>query len=606
MAVVSLLGGMFAGANMYGSGMAPVSDYAQDVYPCNIVGQVSSSDGQLATGVLIADRIVLTSASVFSDYLQTAEEPVLTWIVRAGSVNQGEAVSTAHFEIYPGYDTAVESEGPASIHAMQRDLLLLVFDEAIDDGVTAIMNIQNLSESAYRKVVGYPYDRYLPTDPQRLRMHVTGAGESTFTNFGNVGGRVYHTGDLKTGRGAEGAPVFSYYDGLWSMDGFIVGHDLVNGGSLAVELNTNLADFITNVIEANEAQILAPDPETLVQDDNVLLAGASPLQLGYGQWCSIAPDGDTDVHMLTVQETGNYSIESFGSFDVAGILLNGNNQIITDDDDSAGSVNYHMQVLLEPGTYYVKTKPFSTEVSGDYGLSFIRDDAVQVYTDDGFSDYAVMDLGLTVVNQLYRIATSGEQDQFQITISTPGHFVLWTTGELDVRATLYESNSLISSNTAAVIATDDDAPGLGSNALLDAFLPVGTYRVVIEASNSGEFGPYRLFTHFRSSSLVSVPAADGNGSFASARPLTPGTQVASAIEDDSELDFYRIDLEQASPLQLSITGEAPIAYLLYDSAYNLVSGSEVEDYSYSVDEQLGAGRYYLIVTSDEETLYVIE
>ena len=602
---ISALGSIFAGVNVYGSSMLPVSDYAQNVYPCNVVGQISSPDGQFATGVLVADRVVLTSASVFYDYLSTTEEPQLTWTAIAGSTNEGEAVTTTHLEIYPGYDTAAEFEGSASINAMQRDLMLLVFDEAIDDGVTAVLNVQNLSEPAYRKIVGYPYDRYLPGNSQRQVMHVTGAGEAVFANFGNVGGRIYHTGDLKSGRGAEGAPVFSYYDGLWSVDGIVVGYDVVNGGSLIVEFNTNVADFITNVINENEALVLAPDPETIIQDFNVLHAGASELKLGYGQWCSIAPDGDSDFHVLTVQEAGNYSIKSFGDFDVAGVLYNSILQNITDDDDSEGSVNYHIQVWLEPGTYYVKTTPFSTEVAGVYGLSFVSDDIIETNADDGFGESAIMNLGLDAVDLAYRIATSGQQDVFQVTISTPGHFVLWTTGDLDVKATLFQSNRFNVETTAA-IATEDDAPGMGSNALLDAFLPVGTYRVVIEARNSGEFGPYRLYTHFNGSSLISFPADDNNGSFAAATPMTPGTRVESDIEIDSEMDFYRIDLAQASPLQLTITGEAPIAYLLYDSTYNLVSGSEVEDYTYSLDEQLGAGHYYLIVTSDEETLYTIE
>ena len=603
----ALIGGALVQGYLQGASMLPVPEYAQEVYPYNVIGKVTAPDGSTATGFLVADRMVLTSASVFSGYLSSAEEPALSWIRAAGSAVQDEAATTTHWESYSGYETVSQIEGAASTGAMEKDLLLLIFDEPIDHGVTAVLNAENLSQSGYRKIIGYPYGRYLPGDPEALLMHATAAGEAVYANFGNVAGRLYHTGDLKSGRGAEGAPVFSYYDGLWSVDGVVVGYDVVNGGSLIVEIDTSVMDFLNTAISLYEAQVLVPEKENLVQDFNALPIGASELKLGYGQWCSIAPGADTDVHLLTVETPGSYTIESFGDYDVSGILFNSNLQLITDDDDSAGSVNYHMQVLLEPGTYYVRTIPFSAEVAGNYGISFVSDESTQLYADDGFTDGAVMNLSLNVAAQSYRIAKSGEQDVFQLIVSTPGHFILWTTGDLDMKATLFApADGLNTLDGATIIATEDDAPGMGSNALLDAFLPIGTYLVVLEASNSGEFGPYNLNTHFRNSLLTAVPLEDGNGCIAAATLMTPGVRIESDIQTDSELDFYRIDLDQLTQLQLTITGVAPVAYLIYDSSFNLVAGSEVEEYVHTIDQQLSAGRYYLMVTSDEETTYVIE
>lgn len=592
--------------------MLPIPSVAYDFYPYNTIGKVTAPDGSVATGSVIANKLILTSASAFYPYIKEAGEgAVLTWRSSVGASESSRQVSVSTWVFFPGFKSEYESSESNSSGVKQKDLLILVLDEEIKDTVAAIINTENLSENAYRKVIGYAVDRYLPGDDNLLKMHATRAGEAVFTRFGNVSGRLFHTGDLKS-QGAQGAPLYSFYDGAWSIDGFVVGHDVTNGGSFVLKADASVHDFIDNAVSKYAAEVSYPLEVDRAKDVNASYQGANVLELGFGTGCSIAPIevADTDFHLLTIPTTGNYTIESFGNIDVSGILFNDVNQKIIDDDDSAGSVNYRIKVLLDAGEYYLKTNPYSTEVIGEYGISFTHDDSSETFEDDGFSGSSIMDLTLNVTDGKYRISESGEEDTFRVIVSTAGHFILWTEGSLDVSAKLFIPNPGVTAPVAenqiqSMIAVNDDAPGKGSGVLLDAFLPVGEYLVAIRARNAGEFGSYELSNRFHSSQIESGITAIEEG-LANAIDFHIGEFVGTELKGFGGCDFYRFDVNRSIDVNFSLSAQSPIVVLLYDSDFNLIMDSESENVLQQVDQNLKAGRYYMIIASGEETAYTIE
>lgn len=75
------------------------------------------------------------------------------------------------------------------------------------------------------------------------------------------------------------------------------------------------------------------------------------------------------------------------------------------------------------------------------------------------------------------ISTFGEEDRYRFKVSSPGTYVVETTGTTDVVMKLFGPNSM-----TALIAEDDDS-GAGTNSRIAASLPVGDYYVQIRHYN---------------------------------------------------------------------------------------------------------------------------
>ena len=63
---------------------------------------------------------------------------------------------------------------------------------------------------------------------------------------------------------------------------------------------------------------------------------------------------------------GTVSFFTTGSIDTYGYLLNSSGAEITHDDDSNGNNQFIITTYLNPGTYYLKVKGYSSGTTGAY------------------------------------------------------------------------------------------------------------------------------------------------------------------------------------------------------------------------------------------------
>ena len=603
---------VLACSSVYGGGLQPLGDASTILYPFNTVCKVTVAGETEASGVLVSENLILTYAGAFAELFNgNAAIQDLGVQVRVVSDGALSIHSVNKYFLLDGYQTEATSGGITSNAALEKSLLLLVLSDAVDDVQPAIVNTNYLQEDSYRMIVGFAGDLYSGSNSSADQLHATGGGEAVYAQFGQVNGRLYHSGDLKASAEALGSPVFSYYDGIWSVDGILVETDVVEGACKVAAIDASFFDVLTEVLGATGGSLSEPDSVSGVQDANLNPDSAASMDMGSGKIFTIAPEGDVDYLKLSVSKAGDYLIESFGDLDVNGTLYNSALQQIIYDDDSSGSLNFQMNVNLKAGNYYLLTKPNSSQVSGLYGISLLDASAsYSEYSDTGFSSASLIPLSVDSDATAYRLSSSGEVDSFRLTVTSPGHFILKSTGDLDLKAAVFTAVSgaiapYDSSEIVSVWDSNDDFTGLVGNVVLDAFLDVGEYVVAVEARNAGEFGPYQLTTSFYSESLPIVDTDDGSGSFATATVWTPGVTVKSTFDAAGDRDSYKFELESTSELSISISCETDVAWFLYDEDLNQVDTSGVAVVDPVIQKTLSGGTYYLVMAAMTVAPYTI-
>ena len=60
------------------------------------------------------------------------------------------------------------------------------------------------------------------------------------------------------------------------------------------------------------------------------------------------------------------TVQSTGSNDMFGYLLDSNGDEITLNDDAGSGYNFRITRVVEPGTYYIKVRHYNRTQTGDY------------------------------------------------------------------------------------------------------------------------------------------------------------------------------------------------------------------------------------------------
>jgi tyrosinase len=82
----------------------------------------------------------------------------------------------------------------------------------------------------------------------------------------------------------------------------------------------------------------------------------------------ISNAGEQDTFKFVVASAGNYVIETGGSTDVITSLYGPNSmtKLIARDDDSGAGANSRIEASLQPGTYYLQIRHYSSIGTGPY------------------------------------------------------------------------------------------------------------------------------------------------------------------------------------------------------------------------------------------------
>ena len=263
---------------------------------------------------------------------------------------------------------------------------------------------------------------------------------------------------------------------------------------------------------------------------------ATNLPLGSSVAGRIDPGDDLDIFKLDLSgASGNTHVWVYttGDLDTLGGLYDSNgNQLTSNDDTTSGSevidTNFRIPRPLAPGVYYVSVQSAVRMATGDYTLHAKADDHGQ-----SFDTATTLLLGDSAAG---RIDPGYDRDIFKLDLSgTSGTTDVWiyTTGELDTRGWLYDSNGdlLVFNNDSYIVGRE-----YGFN--LRRNLSSGVYYLLVQKWG-GAIGDYRLHAE-----AVTDPGnTTGTATTLNLGPPTPGT---IGIAGDS--DYFRFVLAESKNL----------------------------------------------------------
>ena len=263
---------------------------------------------------------------------------------------------------------------------------------------------------------------------------------------------------------------------------------------------------------------------------------ATTLLLGDSAAGRIDPGYDRDVFKLDLSGasgTTDVWIYTTGNLDTLGGLYDSNGNLLTSDDDTtSGSevidTNFRIPRPLAPGVYYVLVWSADRVATGDYTLHARADDHGQY-----FDTATTLLLGDSAAG---RIDPGYDRDVFKLDLSgTSGTTDVWiyTTGELDTRGWLYDSNGdLLVFNDDSYIVGREYGFNLRRN------LSSGVYYLSVR-SWAGAIGPYTL----HAVAVADPGNTTGTATTLNLDPPTPGT-----IDTAGDSDYFRLVLAESKNL----------------------------------------------------------
>ena len=295
-------------------------------------------------------------------------------------------------------------------------------------------------------------------------------------------------------------------------------------------------------------------------------------------------ESGTDVDLFTLELTAATGVIVYtrGDLDTAGQLLDVDGQLLSENDEGDelnGRHNFLLWGSLQAGTYYVRVTG-SGGATGAYVLG-----TTTVVDSTARSDAQDIEVGGFARGIIDPERT--DRDWFRITLT--GHTVLLvhTTGPARAWGDLWQSGTGRPPNV-------DEFPLGGNRFFVRANLSPGTYYVEVGGSGDAT-GAYTL--HVKR-------AAEPGSSTEAAEPLVPLFPKAGTISPADDVDYFRIELAEATHVVLGASGSAvAIAGELLDADANTVDANIFESrYSlsapagFTLRDRLGAGTYYLKVT----------
>ncbi len=197
------------------------------------------------------------------------------------------------------------------------------------------------------------------------------------------------------------------------------------------------------------------------------------------------------------------------------------------------------------------------------------------------------------------VEQAGDADYFRVEVPGAGRLTVQTTGTTDTGGALQ--------GATGQTLTEDDNGGTGSNFRVERQVQAGTYYVAVTGGESEQgIGLYTLSVRFTPvgggttvgevvppSGSGSPPAGStppdggepGDGEAGQPAPLRLNTETTGTLEQAGEVDYFRVEVEEAGTLTVEATGAAaPVAYfgagdepLLHQSAAQSANGRSREE-----------------------------
>ncbi|MCB4774564.1 MAG: PPC domain-containing protein, partial [Sulfurovum sp.] len=302
---------------------------------------------------------------------------------------------------------------------------------------------------------------------------------------------------------------------------------------------------------------------------------------------SIEIPRDKDYFKIQIPAAGTLVINTTGSTDTVGTLLDASGNKIVRNDNANGSLgsNFKISKGVTTGTYYVEVKHYRSVSTGHYTLvsRFILD-----HTNSKTTAISI-DLNSTTQD---RIEVAGDEDWFKIVIPRRGTLTVSTTGSTDTEGFLYDTHG-----TQLVY---DNNHGTDNNFRISKFITAGVYYVKVRHHRSVSTGSYSLITRFIAGETSQAQVLDDHGgSKNTATPIDLNSTTLGSIETFGDIDYFKIVIPRGSVGRLTVytTGSGDTVGTLYNpsSARPVSDDNSGTDRNFRISQIVTAGTYYIKV-----------
>ncbi len=304
---------------------------------------------------------------------------------------------------------------------------------------------------------------------------------------------------------------------------------------------------------------------------------------------SLETGGDIDIFAIDLSQAGEVFVYTAGDTDTYGYLVDANDYLIAQDDDSGSGYNFAIRAQLDPGRYYVVVEGYDFQTIGGYTLTVGGDGGGQPGAPTpqiGVSAEGVQVSDGQTTPVGFGEALVGGRSTRSFTVSNSGDGVLQIDGvslrgadAAQFRVTVAPASTVDPGRTTRFKVTY--APAAAGN---------HTAEVVIASAGGGEFA-------FPVAGVAGGNSGDDHADdIAGATALTlPGSLAAHLGEGDTDVFTFTVD--SRSQVVARSTGDVDTYGILLDAAGEVVAENDDggNGFNFRIRRRLDPGTYYLMV-----------
>ena len=331
----------------------------------------------------------------------------------------------------------------------------------------------------------------------------------------------------------------------------------------------------------------APIPD----DHGDLISTATNLQLNSSTTGRIEIVGDSDYFRFSVATTQLLTINSIGSLDTFGYLINSSGRVIASNENGGLGDNFRISKELSAGTYYIIVRGYTSAMTGFYGLSIVSSTPTPDDHGNLISTATNMEINSSTRG---RIETEEDYDYFRVSLTTTGVLTVNSTGHIDTYGSILDSRG-------NHITSNDDS-GNERNFRLSRQLVAGTYYIRVKGVYSYITGSYGLNVIFNSSTLNN--SDDHGNSISRATNIDVNSSTRGQIETRGDYDYFRISLATVGTLTVSSTGTLDTYGYILNSSRRVIASNDDggTGTNFRILRELSAGIYYIKVRAYSSAL----
>lgn len=541
------------------------------------------SSGQFCGAALVAPQWVLTAGHCMEG---TPASAVEVWIGGRDLRNAAEGVRVGVTQVvmHPSY-------GENAQGALVYDFCLLKLSRSVTERATLplVEMSSQVAAGVTSRVIGWGATReggsgsniLLQVDIPIVSLSVAGQTISGLGATHLAAGRV--SGGIDSCQGDSGGPLMVRNSaGQWAHGGTVsFGNGCARPGEYGIYGNTiAVKSWIQSYIGGT-----TPTP---VDDHGNTIATATSLAVNGSVTGNLEKGGDVDVFRIQVPSAGTLVVQSSGSTNVVGTLLNASGTVLSTNDDGAGAPNFRVtRTLAAGGTYYVRVSGKTTTTTGGYGVTAVLSSVPPASGD------------IEVKNGTAVLAMNGSLSFGSVTVNGTAVTRTLTLVNRGTGALAINGISISPAGNFSVMTQPAASLAAGAQTSFNvSFLPqsAGALTATLSiSSNDPDENPYPVVL---TGSGQEVSGADDHSNTMSnatvvARPsVTPGV-----INTGTDVDMFKFTLGSQRTVTIRTLSGLDTYGTLYNGTGGFITSADdtSSDYNFVITRTLPAGTYYIAV-----------